>query len=269
VNAAACTLLALALWTVPTPSAVRWRARWPAARTASPRWSRRQLGVVAPAALGGLVGLLVAGPAGGFAAAGAAQVVRGRRRWQRREALAAQAAGQLADALRRITDELRAGSHPAAALAGTTADGPLAHEVLAGAAAAARLGEGVPAALRRGVRDRPELAADLERVATAWSLAEQHGVPLADLLARAQSDIRWRARFGDTVRAQLAGPRATAAVLTGLPLLGLGLGQLVGAEPLAVLRDGLLGQALLVVGTGLALAGTAWADRILRAAVPR
>jgi tight adherence protein B len=57
-------------------------------------------------------------------------------------------------------------------------------------------------------------------------------------------------------------------VLTALPGLGLGLGQLLGADPLGVLRGGLLGQALLVVGSGLAAAGLAWSERIVRAAVP-
>ena len=103
----------------------------------------------------------------------------------------------------------------------------------------------------------------------AWSVAERHGVPLADLLARTQQDIRWRTRFGAAVRAQLAGPRATASVLTALPALGLGLGQLIGADPLGVLRGGVIGQLLLVIGTTLALAGATWSEHILRAAVPR
>ena len=70
-------------------------------------------------------------------------------------------------------------------------------------------------------------------------------------------------------RAQLAGPRATATVLTALPALGIALGELVGAGPLAVLRSGVLGQLLVVVGVGLAATGAVWTERILRGAVPR
>ena len=103
----------------------------------------------------------------------------------------------------------------------------------------------------------------------AWSLAERHGIPLADLLAGVHDDIRWRVRFGAGVRAELAGPRATAGVLTALPALGVGLGQLMGADPIGVLRGGVLGQALLVVGVGLIGAGRAWTEQILRRAVPR
>jgi tight adherence protein B len=127
----------------------------------------------------------------------------------------------------------------------------------------------VPAALRREAARHDGVAPDIERIAAAWSMAERFGVPLAELLAQAHRDIRWRVRFASTVRAQLAGPRATAVVLTALPALGLGLGQLVGADPVAVLRGGPLGQAMLVVGAGLAAAGAAWSDRILRSAVPR
>ena len=46
------------------------------------------------------------------------------------------------------------------------------------------------------------------------------------------------------------------------------LGQLLGADPLGVLRGSLLGQALLVLGAGLAAVGLAWSERIVRAAVP-
>ena len=49
----------------------------------------------------------------------------------------------------------------------------------------------------------------------------------------------------------------------------MGLGQLLGADPIGVLRGGPLGQVLLVVGLGLVAAGRAWTEQILRRAVPR
>lgn len=259
-------LMAAALLCAPGPgSAARLAGLYPAPAPTR-RWPP---GAAAPVLLGGLLGLLVAGPAGAGTAALLTVVVRRKRRRTRATRVATTAGSQLADALRRITDELRAGSHPTAALAGLDADGPLAREILAPAAAAARLGDDVPGALRRSAADRPDLAADVERVADAWALAERHGVPLADLLAGAQEDIRWGFRFGSTVRAQLAGPRATATVLTVLPAVGIGLGQMLGADPVAVLRGGVLGQVLLVVGVALAAAGSAWTEHILRSAVPR
>jgi tight adherence protein B len=265
-TAAACAALAAAVVCAPPPPAVaRFAALWPAGRTSRIRWPN----LVGPLLAGGLGGAVLAGVGGALAGALAALVVRQRQVVRRAARDRAAAAEQLAAAVARITDELRAGSHPAAALAGTDADGPLARSVLAPAAVAARLGDGIVPALRRGGARRPEIGADVERIATAWALAERHGIPLADLLGRAHEDIRWRVRFAATVRAQLAGPRATAAVLTTLPLLGIGLGQLIGADPIGVLRGGPLGQVLLVIGVALLAAGSAWSERILGSAVPR
>jgi tight adherence protein B len=244
-------------------AAARLTALWPVARSRN----RRPWRSGGPVLTGAVTGLLTAGPGG--ALAGALLAVTVARAHGGRAARVAAAAGatELADALQRITDELRAGSHPAVALAGVTADGPVAARLLTPAATAARLGDDVPAALRR-VQDTA-VTTELARTAAAWSLAERHGVPLADVLAGVHDDIRWRVRFGASVQAMLAGPRATAGVLTALPGLGVALGQLLGADPIGVLRGGPLGQVLLVVGLGLVAAGRAWTDQILRRAVPR
>lgn len=259
VTSVICLVLAAALLCAPGPVAT---GRLAALRPATATARRRRWWSAAPVVLAGVTGLFVAGPAGAVTGALLAVTVRRRRHRARVAKDAGSTAAQLADALRRMTDELRAGSHPTAALTGVEADGPLARAILAPAAAAADLGDDVPAALRRAAGGQPD-------VAGAWALAERHGIPLAELLAGAQDDIRWGFRFGNTVRAQLAGPRATATVLTVLPLVGLGLGQLLGADPIAVLRGGVLGQILLVVGVALAAAGSSWTEHILRSAVPR
>ncbi|WP_219414883.1 type II secretion system F family protein [Pseudonocardia nigra] len=264
-SALACLALAAAACCAPVPAAARLRALWP---TPARRWPGPR-SLAGPVVLGAVAGAVLAGPGGAVAGVLLAVTLRHRRARARATSAAAAASSELADAVGRIAEELRAGSHPAAALAGVRADGPLAQEILAPAAAAARLGDGVAAALRRGAGEPAHVGGDVERVALAWTLAERHGIPLAELLGRVHEDIRWRVRFGATVRAQLAGPRATATILTALPLLGIGLGQLVGADPIGVLRGGALGQVLLVVGVALAAAGMAWAEQILRAAVPR
>jgi tight adherence protein B len=264
----ACAALAAAVLCLPgPPGAVRLAGLRPAAAGRS--WCRLRAAAAVPALLGAILGLLLAGPGGGVAGLLIAATIRRQRAGRRAATAAAEVAAELAGAVSRMADELASGAHPATALAGTTADGPRASAILASAAAASRLGDDVSHALRTGAEQAPEVAGDLERVAAAWALSERHGVPLAELLAGAQADLRWREAFTGRVRAELAGPRATAAVLTALPVLGLALGQLVGADPLAVLRDGLLGQALLVAGVGLSAAGIAWSEQILRAAVPR
>lgn len=213
---------------------------------------------------------LVGGLAAGIGGAVAALIVGGtvdwlRRRRERSRARAAVAAG-LVDALGLLVAELRAGAHPATAAAATSVEAhPGCADVFGAVSAAARLGADVPAVLRdSGV---PELGPWLVRIADAWELAARHGIPLAELLEAVRTDLAHRVRFADDVVARLAGPRASAAVLAGLPLAGLALGQAIGADPLAVLAGAALGQVLLVAGTGLAALGVLWSARITSAAV--
>ncbi|ANY06448.1 type II secretion system F family protein [Pseudonocardia sp. HH130630-07] len=262
--AAVLVLLATALLAAPGPAARR-RLRTLTAGRADGRIRRIPITVLTGPAVAAC-GWLLLGPAGAVCACGVAWFVRRRLATRRAAARDTAAAAELAGALARITDELRTGAHPAAALAGHDHDGPVVRALIEPAAVAARIGEPVPDALRRAAHG--PAGRDVERVAAAWDLADRHGVPLAALLDGLLDDIRWRIAHGARVRAQLAGPRATASVLTGLPLAGIGLGQLMGIAPLEVLRTGLHGPLLLGAGVLLTLGGAAWTDRILRAAVP-
>lgn len=269
-------LLALAAGTLGWPAgpgparlaAVDLRRR---AQAAGPHRPRRGRGARTQTALAvlpaALAGALLIGPGGALAAAAATGT--GLARWhagQSRRRAATAAAG-LVEALGILVAELRAGAHPAAAMDTVAADAAAeTSRALGSAAAAARLGADVPAVLR--AQDAPAVAPWLARVAAAWALAERHGVPLADLLDAVRADAEQRVRFAAEVEARLAGPRATAAVLAGLPLLGLLLGQAVGADPWAVLAGTTVGQVLLVIGTALGCAGVVWSARIVAAAVP-
>jgi tight adherence protein B len=266
--ASACALLALVAALPPAAPGSR-RVVELLARPPAGRRSVRGLPAVSVAAVGAVAGLVALGPAGALAGAAAGGAWRGWRTRARTDRAATVVATELADAVGRIADELRAGAHPAAALAGVRADGPVARAVLGSAATAAALGDGVPAALEAEAVRCPEVARHLRRLGAAWALADRHGIPLAELLAGVHADMRWRVAHVGRVRAQLAGPRATAAVLTALPGLGIGLGQLVGAGPVDVLRTGVLGQLLVLLGVGLTAGGAVWTGHILRSAVPR
>lgn len=160
-----------------------------------------------------------------------------------------------------VIGELRVGAHPAVACetAATECDGAAA-EAFRCAAARARLGGSAASGLAAsdGV-----VADDLHTIARAWAVAETHGLALAELLQAARSDLVGRSRFRTRAEAGLAGARATAAVLAGLPVLGVGLGQLMGAAPVRILLGGGLGAVLSVVGTVLVAAGLLWTDRIV------
>jgi len=220
--------------------------------------------------LAAAAGALLAGLAGGLAAAMVAGTAARCWRLSRARRVAATATTELSDALGILVAELRAGAHPADAVqaaADSRADGTGGGvRALATVAAAARLGGDVPAALRDA--GPAPMHCWWDRLAAAWSLAEQHGIALADVLDAVRCDAEHRVRFAAEVQARLAGPRATAVVLAGLPLLGLALGQALGAAPWHVLCDTPAGHLLLVIGTALACTGVWWSTRLISGAVP-
>ena len=184
-----------------------------------------------------------------------------RRRTKAQRAYATEAAA-LQSALDVLVGELRVGAHPVAAIdvAAREVDGPVA-ESLRGVAARARLGADVAAGIR-SIAASSRLSAHWERLALFWGLAQTHGLAIATLMRAAHRDLVERDRFSARVDAGMAGARTTAAVLAGLPLLGIGLGELIGAEPLGFLLSGAVGGWLLAAGVTLACCGLVWSDRI-------
>src|SRR5205823_14584249 len=97
-------------------------------------------------------------------------------------------------------------------------------------------------------------------------LSDTTGAPLAAVVEQAEGAARAQRKHHRQVAALLAGPRATAALLAGLPTVGLALGTAMGGRPLAVLLNTAAGQVALLAGVLLELAGLAWTSRIVRAA---
>ncbi|MFC3898957.1 type II secretion system F family protein [Lentzea rhizosphaerae] len=167
----------------------------------------------------------------------------------------------LSNGLGGVIDELRAGAHPAAAAEGAAQDTPApAAEVLKAAAATARLGGDVERTLRE--LRQPLLRSAVDQLARAWRVSAKHGVALADVLDATRRDLDQRAAFARQVHARMAGPRASAAVLAGLPVFGVLLGELSGARPLHVLVGTTAGQVLLVLGAVFLAGGLWWTKRI-------
>lgn len=258
---------ALALWPGPVGSGrVAGMGR---ARSAARWWSGPAPGglvgrvvVVLPAAA--VAGAVLAGVGGAVAGGILAVTVRALRRATVTERTTDAATAGLAETLGAFAAELRTGAAPAQAARAAGGDAhPLAARTMALVEATDRLGGDVPAALRAAARREPVAGEHLERLAGAWALADRHGIALAGPVAATAVDLRARARVAGGLRAQLAGPRATATVLAGLPVLGIGLGEGMGAHPWGVLSGSALGQVLLVVGVGLVCAGLAWTARIV------
>ena len=198
---------------------------------------------------------LVAGLAGACAAA-ATRSLRG----ARRAAEARRRVQAVAEGLGVLAAELRAGRSVGEAAVAAQAGCP--DEVAAVALGRVlRLGAAPPA----GPPD--EVGEVLARVAAAVRLSSRTGCSLAGVAAAVEDDLRARARAEAELRSAVAGPRASATVLAGLPVLGLLMGSGVGADPWRVLTTTGTGNALLVGGVALELAGLAWSGRLVRRAV--
>jgi len=194
------------------------------------------------------------------AVVGATTGMRYRRRRRIRRAI--DEGRTLESALDVLVGELRVGCHPVRAfcVAADETVGAVAVSLRA-VAARARLGADVTAGLRAAARTSA-LPAHWDRLAVCWQLASDHGLAIATLMRAAQRDIAERQRFSARVSSSMAGARATAAILAGLPVLGVLLGQLIGARPLSFLLSGHTGGWFLVVGAMLACGGLLWSDLI-------
>lgn len=203
--------------------------------------------------------------AAALAVVGATTGVRYRRRRNARSAMAEGAA--LEAALEVLVGELRVGAHPVRAFEAAAGEtGGAVSVALRGVAARARMGADVPAGLRAAAHTSA-MPAHWERIAVCWQLASEHGLAIAGLMRAAQRDITERQRFSAKVGAGLAGARATAVILAGLPVLGVALGQLIGARPLTFLCSA-PGGWFLLVGTTLICTGLWWSDRITDRVTP-
>ena len=128
--------------------------------------------------------------------------------------------------------------------------------------------------MRRGVaggRDRRRGRRRRSQLVVALEVSERTGAALAVTLLRLAEALRLQedgGRRSGTRRSP--GPRASAAVLSLLPLAGLGLGGLLGGDPLHVLLRPLPGAAAWSVGRGCWLAaGRAWTVLLVRRAARR
>ena len=204
---------------------------------------------------------LVLAAAGAVAVTGVHRVVAGgaqRRRDDRdREAAMALVGG--------LAAELRAGAAPrpalVAAVEAINTAAPWTRPVLA----AARSPTGDPALALALAAQAPGCAvcADL---AAVWRVVETSGGALAGAATRLAATARAETDVRRELDAAVAGPRATASLLSALPLGGIVLGRGLGADPLAFLLGAGPGRWCLLAGVVLVAAGARWTDAIVRRA---
>jgi tight adherence protein B len=119
---------------------------------------------------------------------------------------------------------------------------------------------------RRPSADDPAADPVRRRVAgvlAAGRLAAELGAPTAGVLEECARALAADADAETAVRGALAGPRQTTTLLTWLPVLGVALGTLLGADPLGTLLGGGAGTAAGVGGLVLTLLGRRWTGRMV------
>lgn len=167
----------------------------------------------------------------------------------------------LSAALRLLRAELDVGSSGPVALRTAASVAGAHRSAFEACARAVADGDDVVATVSGAGADR-----ELIMIAQAWQLAMTLGMPIGGALARVDDDVQVRRAQRRAVAAALAGPRSSAALLAGLPVLGVILGVAMGARPLSVLFDTAAGRLLLCVGVLLDAAGVAWTARLISSA---
>lgn len=149
-------------------------------------------------------------------------------------------------------------------------------------AARLRTGMELPQAWRATLAGQPGTPATLDELAAtlpagpradavagaraAVAVAERIGAPVADVLECCAQGLAEAEEGAGQRRTAMAAPRATARLLAWLPLAGLGLGLLLGVDPVAVFADGGAGTASLLLGFMLMLLGRRWSALLVRRA---
>ncbi|MET1007506.1 MAG: hypothetical protein ABWX96_18290 [Propionibacteriaceae bacterium] len=174
----------------------------------------------------------------------------------RRSRAALRARTDVAQACSVLASQIRVGRVPTEALAGAVEDCP----VLADASRVQQLGGDVTAVWRAGSREPGQ--AGLADLARAWQVSMRTGAPLAPSLEQVSQALTADLALRTLVAGELSAPRATGKIMAVLPFCGLGMGYLLGGDPIQFLLSSPYGWVCLVAGVGLAAAGVLWIDRL-------
>lgn len=226
------------------------------------RWWRR-LGVLvvvvgAPTLTAALVGLRAAVFTGaGLLVLGTVARLAGGRS---RRVAAERARLSVAEAAAVLASNLRVGMVPAQALTAAAAGCPVLEEGRATLA----IGGDVSAVWRR--QSGSDGCGGLRALARAWQVSAVAGASLTGTLEEVAAALAADQSLRAVVGSELAAPRATGKLMAVLPTLGIGMGYLIGGDPLRWLAGGPAGWGCLLLGVALACAGVLWIENLARRA---
>ncbi len=128
---------------------------------------------------------------------------------------------------------------------------------------------GVPQALRRlwdmparQQRKNGDMKMGIPPAIAVCRMSHLTGAPTADVLDSCAHGVMEAAEAAAARRVALAGPKASARMLSWLPLVGLGLGIVMGADPIGFLAGSMIGVSCLMVGLAFEVVGILWVRRL-------
>ncbi|MDO4918300.1 type II secretion system F family protein [Kocuria sp.] len=200
-------------------------------------------------------------------------------RWRRDRAAEAM---QWVTVVRRLAALLHAGRAPATvfgeAAASTGSSDPTGRwlaRVCREVHAAAQVGIPVSVALAQFAR-HPAAVGDrmlsdtarsvCAQLAACWEISERSGASLAQTLTGVARSVESQLDAQAARDSALAGPRVTVRTLSWLPVLALGLGMLMGTDPVTTLLTTAWGRVALAAGAALSIAGRLWTRTLMHRA---
>jgi tight adherence protein B len=109
-------------------------------------------------------------------------------------------------------------------------------------------------------------APSLARCANLLELSSQSGSSVNEALTQVADKLMNRRNQEQLIATELASTKATVFVLAGLPIMGAGMGFMLGADSISWLFGTSAGRVCLVLGLGLELVGWLWIKRLLNCA---
>lgn len=151
--------------------------------------------------------------------------------------------------------------------AASASDPPENDAIVHAAARAGPRGESIADAIASAAAELDtQAAASWRGIGAAWAVATESGAPLSRCLRDLAVSFRELGQLQRDVEVALAGPRATARMVMGLPVIGILLGMLMGFDTLGTLLTTVPGLFCLGAGALLMVGGAHWNRVLLRRA---
>jgi tight adherence protein B len=109
--------------------------------------------------------------------------------------------------------------------------------------------------------------ASLASCANLLELSSQSGSSIHEALTHVADKLMMRRNQEQLIATELASTKATVFVLAGLPIIGAGMGLMLGSDSISWLLGSTAGRVCLALGIALELLGWLWIKRLLNRAL--